>query len=436
MISGSKHANYERLKAPRKPLPIDLSITSAYEPATSPLDSLPSPSVLNFQRSTSQKPASRPHLYAPQPPPQLNRAPSASAYSMGRRPVPAPRTSVGSRSDIDYQAIDMFMREEDMATADQLSSSAGFYDLQTTNSHSTAFKRSLTLPISGSSRSAGALSGNTTGNERPQTASQVLPYSTNEPYAKSSSKSSTLEYYASSQHSSSSRRSSNRSHTTSSSSSSIRRKFLVGEAKNERRKSDLLQTSPYPQLASLAAAASNTVTSTPSNAAISTSTTATSIVDTSTTATSTVDTSTTTTRTTATSTTATSTIATSNECDNINSSLNNNVPSLGQLEPVYSSLVKTNPLSQSNAYSGDTELKPYHALCGPPSNHSVVTASLDEFTLIPPPPPPLSDSNSQSPIYELADDIDALLPYPYIIRALSSSDINHLTNTTGIQPRS
>ncbi|XP_067934733.1 partitioning defective 3 homolog isoform X12 [Watersipora subatra] len=156
--SGSEQENAHSGPYKFKPLTLDLSVTSAYKPATPlSIQQLPN-SPLYLHRTTSSKSPPGPSLSNDVP--SFNRPRTLSTSSTnggnGRRPVPAPRLSIGSRTDGEYQTIDSTM--PDVQVSDNVPSSGSataqsflYPELGSQSPPSnkeTGFSRASTLPIS------------------------------------------------------------------------------------------------------------------------------------------------------------------------------------------------------------------------------------------------------------------------------------------------
>lgn len=224
-------------------LPIDYSITSAYEPAGSPVKSPTSPNIL--QRTTSQKNPPRPSLSSH--PPSFARTLSTSSYggATSKRPIPAPRTSLGSRTSSDYQPIDIGRLETRVKDFSPTTPSQPY---RTEAQEMTgALHRASTLPTSvnrpgmrGGPPSYPALNRSNTSQDKTDSSPDAHM---DTDLGSLSRTSSTLDHQSSR---SSSRRGSHSAAVHLSSRSS-----LTDPEKKERRKSELLENSPYPRLSSL-----------------------------------------------------------------------------------------------------------------------------------------------------------------------------------------
>lgn len=262
----SKHSGPYKFK----PVTLDLSVTSAYEPATTPVSitQLPS-SPLYLQRTTSQHHPPRPSLSPEHFPPNRPRTYSTSSSSTGvngRRPVPAPRLSISGREAADYQAIDNSMPDVQIKDSNSPASYAFGQSFLYPERHeqalpatkNAAFSRASTLPISAQRPQLDAeltrVRSKSPDGEHRRRVSEHLPpaqfmsqhIDTGSQYDTESittSLASTLEYKSSR----SSRRGANNNIKRINS-----RTSLTDLEKSERRKSDLLESSPYPQLYNLA----------------------------------------------------------------------------------------------------------------------------------------------------------------------------------------
>ena len=246
-------------------LPIDYSVTSAYKgsAATTPLsitDHRTSPIYL--QRATSHKNPPRPSFQPEKTTPSPGNRPrthSTSSYGAnGRRPVPAPRTSICSqRSETsDYQTIDNSMPDvqvkEGMSPGNYAFGQSFLYpEILDPVPKDNAFSRASTLPISAQRPSLDSESTK----QRSRSPDELTPrpqrnqnmVDTGSQYdtgSNSVSLASSLEFKSS--------RNSKRG-----ASAQLVRRFnsrtsLTDVEKAERRKSDLLESSPYPQLYNLA----------------------------------------------------------------------------------------------------------------------------------------------------------------------------------------
>lgn len=259
----SKHSGPYQFRS----LPIDYSVTSAYKgsgaPAT-PVSITDHPtSPIYLQRGTSHKNPPRPSFQPEKTTPSPGNRPrthSTSSYSAnGRRPVPAPRTSICShRSESsDYQTIDHSMPDvqvtEGMSPGNFAFGQSFLYpEIMDPALKENAFSRASTLPISAQrpslesdfptkqrSKSPDNL---TPRPQRNQTVDAGSQYDTG---SNSASIASSLEFKSS------------RANSKRGASAQLIRRFnsrtsLTDVEKAERRKSDLLESSPYPQLYNLA----------------------------------------------------------------------------------------------------------------------------------------------------------------------------------------
>lgn len=228
----------------KKSSSIDYSITSAYEPMGSAHNTLPTSSY-SLQRTTSHKNPPRPSLYSQQPP--FYRTNSTSGTN-GKRPVPAPRLSLSSRSDADYQTVDMSMPDVQIKEG----ASPAHY--------SPAVEAFLYPPNNNMERQPSQLSDTSNGTFH---RSSTLPVSRGRPELTSISPPNRSDY--SPTHTQHMQLSHSESHSSTSSqptskkeagaSNLVRRlnsrSSLTDLEKKERRKSQLLETSPYPKLSSL-----------------------------------------------------------------------------------------------------------------------------------------------------------------------------------------
>ncbi|XP_067934724.1 partitioning defective protein 3-like isoform X4 [Watersipora subatra] len=248
--SGSEQENAHSGPYKFKPLTLDLSVTSAYKPATPlSIQQLPN-SPLYLHRTTSSKSPPGPSLSNDVP--SFNRPRTLSTSSTnggnGRRPVPAPRLSIGSRTDGEYQTIDSTM--PDVQVSDNVPSSGSataqsflYPELGSQSPPSnkeTGFSRASTLPISA---------------QRPQFDSQFTRSQSRSP--EESKRNHTNHHSPQNNESVSSastpdNRSSRSNARKMASMKRINsRTSLTDVEKSERRKSDLLESSPYPQLYNL-----------------------------------------------------------------------------------------------------------------------------------------------------------------------------------------
>ena len=235
-----------------RPNAIDYSVTSAYEPISSPI--LPN-SPLNLQRTTSHR--NPPRSSQPAVSKAFNRTFSTGAYpGNGKRPVPAPRPSLGSKSD-DYQSIDSTMPDvqikEGMSPAVFTDKSAFSYDKHPELGRlDTGVALSHSVP-SQLARASGSRNINSYGSlDRKQSISTAETGSQYDTASLSASLTSNSMDYRSLRSSKRSNPILKRNHSKTS---------LTDEEKKERRKSDLLGSSPYPQLVNLADSAASEVTS-------------------------------------------------------------------------------------------------------------------------------------------------------------------------------
>lgn len=242
-----------------KPLPLqplDYSVTSAYQPSTAPLSITELPhSPLHLQRATSHKSPTRPSF----PPDQSSSRPrtySSSSYagSNGRRPVPAPRLSISSRADADYAAVDMTDRAGNSwnnSPEHSLLYSERVAPTQTnTTTTNLSLSKASTLPGSalrsnleshqtksngdkgkgGRRLSVSSATATDAGHQRDSESAGILPTDSHENKSRSSKRGKSSQQV---------KRINSRT-------------SLTDLEKSERRKSDLLESSPYPHLYSLA----------------------------------------------------------------------------------------------------------------------------------------------------------------------------------------
>lgn len=184
-------------------------------------------------RTTSQKNPPRPSIIS-QPPP-FTRTLSTSSFGgvNGKRPIPAPRPSLGSRSDADYHSMDKSL--PDTSPIGQLNA------VLSPGIENSSLHRASTLPTS------------VTRPPPPSHPSHLNIHqqkvSNTAQLEMDSGSSSTLE-----QHSS---ESSSQPGSHSAVSRLNSRSSLTGSEKKERRKSELLETSPYPRLSGLVSSAAS-----------------------------------------------------------------------------------------------------------------------------------------------------------------------------------
>ena len=250
----SKHSGPYKFK----PLTLDLSVTSAYQPATPvSITQLPN-SPLYLHRTTSHKNPPRPSLTADNAPASRTRTLSTSSSTAGvngRRPVPAPRMSIGSRADLEYHAVDSSMPDVQISNGiPSASSTTGQSFLYPEiSSHpktkETGFSRASTLPVSAQRPQLDAPLPTRSRSKSPDgrdSKGQGLNGSQcDTESANTSLGSSTLD-------NKSSRNSSRRGAANQNMKRINSRTSLTDLEKSERRKSDLLESSPYPQLYNLA----------------------------------------------------------------------------------------------------------------------------------------------------------------------------------------